>query len=267
MSRAQKPSRGKKQPARDKTGSQTKPLAPQDRITLYGRHVALDILKDQNLRIYRLHLCKSNREQGIINEIKQTALTRGIDIRYHDKLSLSRISKNARQDQGVAIDIQAPHYFHADQRLSQLPERYRLLAVDGIHNPANLGMIIRSACAGAIDALILPGKNCASLSPLVYKASAATLFRLPIYHCDTLAPVLDRLKQQNARIYTLDARAPLSVFNRPATPKEIFVLGNEQTGCSQEVLSLAHAQVMIPMNRGVESLNVAITAAILAFLS
>ena len=230
-------------------------------ITLYGRNVVLEILNDKSVSIHKLHMADSNKPDGSIKKILLLAKERNIEILKHDKAGLSRISKNAKQDQGVAIDIISKSYLHADE--IQKLQSFRLIALDGIHNPQNLGMIIRSCAAGNIDGIILPKKNSAKISPLVVKASAGTLFKLPIYFCNKLADILPQLS--DAKIYTLSSHAKNTIYDVDETKKTIYVLGNESEGVSPEVAKLCNTSIAIPMNRGVESLNVAVTAALIAF--
>jgi 23S rRNA (guanosine2251-2'-O)-methyltransferase len=233
-------------------------------ITLYGRNSVIEVLEDEAVRIHKLHLSKSNREEGIITKMIQLAQRRGVEITYHDKAGLSRISKNAKQDQGVAIDIVAKNYSDANDLVAFEAQSARFLALDGVHNPQNLGMIIRSAAAGNIDGIILPKKNSAKLSPLVMKASAGTLFKIPIYYCDSLEAILPKLK--SFQIYQLSSHAEHDIYSKGLSKKAIYVLGNESEGVSAEVSVWCNESLSIPMQRGVESLNVAITAALIAFI-
>ena len=231
-------------------------------ITLYGRNVVVEVLQDDTIEVHKLHLANSNKPDGAIKKILKLAKERGIEITHHDKASLSRISKNAKQDQGVAIDILSQSYQSASE-ISKLFS-YRLIALDGIHNPQNLGMIIRSCAAGNVDGLILPKKNSAKISPLVVKASAGTLFKLPIYFCNTLEDVLPTLN--SAKIYALSSHATHSIYDLTRDEKAVFVLGNESDGVSAEVEKLCNETLSIPMQRDVESLNVAVTASLIAFM-
>ncbi|QOP44993.1 TrmH family RNA methyltransferase [Sulfurimonas paralvinellae] len=231
-------------------------------ITLYGRNVVIEMLQDKSIEIHKLHMANSNKPDGAIKKILLLAKERGVAITHHDKNALSRISKNAKQDQGVAIDIISKSYAHASE-LQKLTS-YRLIALEGIHNPQNLGMIIRSCAAGNIDGIILPKKNSAKISPLVVKASAGTLFKLPIYFCEKLEDTLRELN--GADIYALSLDAKESLYDIQTSEKTIFVLGNESEGISPDVAKLCNKKLIIPMNRGVESLNVAVTAALLAFM-
>lgn len=232
-------------------------------ITLYGRNVAVEVLRDGTVQIHKLHLSKSNRVDETINEIIDLAEMRGVEIKYHTKEALSRISKNSAQDQGVAIDVKALNYRSASQIETDLPGGFRLLALDGINNPQNLGMIVRSAAASRIDGIVLPKKNSTKLSPLVMKASAGTLFKIPIYYCDTLSEILS-LKE--TAFITLSSHAKDDIYSLKIPSKAVFVLGNESEGVSDAVMKASTHSVSIPMYRGVESLNVAVTAGIVSFL-
>ncbi len=233
-------------------------------ITFYGRNVTIELLEDKSVEIHKVHLSDSNKMDGAIKSILTLCQQRNIEVYYHNKAKLSRISKNAKQDQGVAIDVITPKYLHVNHIESYFEHGYRLLALDGIHNPQNLGMIIRCAAAGNIDGIILPKKNSAKLSPLVMKASAGTLFKIEIFYCDTLQESLQPLSH-HSEIYALSSHALKSLETLTIPKKSIFVLGNESEGVSPDVLSLCNNSVAIPMNRGVESLNVAVTAALIAF--
>jgi 23S rRNA (guanosine2251-2'-O)-methyltransferase len=193
------------------------------------------------------------------------AQKRGIEIAYHDKKSLSYISKNSKQDQGVALDIVFENSISEEEFL-EANSSYKILALDGITNPQNLGMIIRSATAGSIDAIIIPTTKNAQISPLVIKASVGTIFDMIIIKSQNLAKTLQKFQSKGARVYTLSSYAKDSYKDEVYSSRDIFVLGSESDGVSGEIESLSDSQISIPMSRGVESLNVAVTASLLAFM-
>jgi 23S rRNA (guanosine2251-2'-O)-methyltransferase len=217
--------------------------------------------------VYCVHLADSNKPGGIIRDIEQLAAQRGIPIKHHGKTELSRISKNSREDQGVAADLQLPRYRHLDAFLNEWSPSAgtRLLALDRITNPQNLGMLIRSACAGGIDAVLLPDKGSAPLSPLVIKASAGTVFKCPLLRCGELTAALAALQRRGLRVCVLSSHAEQTLEQLPRDAGRVYVLGNESEGVSPAVEALADTRVRIPMANGVESLNVAVTAALLAY--
>ncbi|MCK7595712.1 RNA methyltransferase [Microbulbifer sp. CAU 1566] len=235
-------------------------------LTIYGRKPVLEALEDSSLPVHKLHLADSNRKDQLISRIEQLASERNIEIAYLDRKGLSRISKNARQDQGVALDLALPRYGTAEAFLQeQHNEHFELLALDGITNPQNLGMIIRSACAGGIDGILLPRKGCAQIDPLVIKASVGTLFKTRILRCEQLAPVLKKFAEQGARVCALSSHAKDTLRSIDTAAPNIFVLGNETHGVSTAVSETCSHRLRIPMQNDVESLNVAITAALISF--
>ncbi len=236
-------------------------------LTIYGRKPVLEALQDFSLPIHCLHLADSNKPGGILRDIEQLAAQRAIAIKYHSKVELSRISKNSREDQGVAIDLQLPQYRRLEQFLQhwQPASNARILAVDRITNPQNLGMLIRSACAGGVAAVVIPDKGSAPLSPLVIKASAGSLFKCPIVRCGELREALTLLQQHGLQIGVLSSHASQNLFELPKNIARVYVLGNETDGVSAEIMAMADVNINIPMANAVESLNVAVTAALLSY--
>ncbi|MGV6808123.1 MAG: TrmH family RNA methyltransferase [bacterium] len=240
-------------------------------LTVYGRKPVLEALENPDIECFRLHLADSNKSGGIISDIIEIAKTRQIEIVYHSRAELSRISRNQKQDQGVAADMLCPKMKTLDDFLESPGIPFQLIALDGVTNPQNLGMIIRSVAASPVDGLLLSKKGNAEIDPLVIKASAGTVFRCPIIRCDSLLDALKRLQRNQGEnnsplqicSLSLDADQTLGEFSPQGSV--IYVLGNETDGVSREVADLCNHHLKIPMHNGVESLNVAVTAALVAF--
>ncbi len=238
-------------------------MIPKNLLTIYGRNPVLEALQSKELQIYALHLSKSNKKSDKIDLMLKLAKSRGIEVKYHDKEKLSRISKNKKQNQVVALDIILQNFTDLNGLKSK--SNYKVLALDGIENPQNLGMIIRSAAAGDIDALIIPKKGTASVtSPLVIKASAGTLFKMPVIQSENLYNTLKELAINGAKLIVLDSNSKNKLKKLKKFEKSVFILGNESRGVSKEIAQIAEVKAKIAMNREVESLNVAVTASIIA---
>ncbi len=240
------------------------------RMTLFGRNTAIEILRDASIAIYRVHLAHSNRPGPAINEILSLCEQRSIPLKMHDKQALSRISKNGRQDQGVALDIATPNHQKLEDFLEDTAKNApgadcELLLLDGITNPQNLGMIIRSLAASTMQGLVLPQKGCARLDPLVYKASAGCVSKARILDCATVEDAILSLKRAQFKLLGLTGRGQETLSCTDGSHRKVFMLGNESEGLSDAALKACDQQVMIPMQNGVESLNVAVTAGIIAF--
>ncbi|MEH6589723.1 MAG: RNA methyltransferase [Halioglobus sp.] len=251
----------------DSTDYQEKKAFFDQVLTVYGRNAVLDALRDANLPCYSIHLAESNRDNAAIAEIKRIAQTRDIPLKTHSRVALARISRNGKQDQGVAADIICPGFMSLQDFLAKLDHNKpcRLLALDGITNPQNLGMIIRSAAAGNIDGIIWSKRGNATLGPLVIKASVGTVYRAPILSCHDLPGSLQDCADKGFDVYTLEADANESLFAGARAKQAIYVLGNESDGVSKAVSNVANRALSIPMNNGVESLNVAVAASLIAY--
>ncbi len=235
-------------------------------LTLYGRKPVLEALQNEDIPVFRLHLARDNRSSHTLEQILALAEKRRVDVRRHTRLALSRISGNSRQDQGVAIDVIPPQYLP----LVALPAQQRnmeLIALDGVTNPRNLGMIIRSVAASPATGLVLPRRGCARLDALVIKASAGTLLRSRIYHCEELPGGLDYLLDAGFEIVGLSSDGDVDIKDITDTGRRVLILGGETRGLSTQASARCHRVARIPLDGGVESLNVAAAAAIVAFRS
>jgi 23S rRNA (guanosine2251-2'-O)-methyltransferase len=233
-------------------------------LTIFGRKPVAEALS-LPLKPFRLHLASSNKSSAELDALIAQATQKGADVCYHSREALSRISKNARQDQGVALDLECQGFQRLDDFLTEAPPDFELLALDNVTNPQNLGMIIRSVCASPMTALLLPDKGCAPLDALVIKASAGTLFKARILRCPNLAEALAELKRRGADCYSLAANGRHSLHQLPFSGRQVYVMGNETSGVSAEVDRLCNARLGIPLCNGVESLNVSVAASLVAF--
>lgn len=234
-------------------------------ITIYGRKPVIEALKDHTLTIETLHLADSNKPSSIITDMLSLAKARNITVQYHDKLALSRISRNGKQDQGVAADVLMKSFKNLDEFINEAADHSTIIAVDGINNPQNLGMIIRSVTASACHGLLLSSKENTQLSPLVVKASVGSVFSAPIIKTPELRSALIKLQQNGYKIASLTGNTTDNLFNYHRSEKTVFVLGNETEGVSKPILDISDKCLKIPMHNGIESLNVAVAAALVAF--
>ena len=239
-------------------------------ITIYGRNPVLEVLRDPSLQIYRLHLAKSNRDSSTVRELKDLAAKRDIEVALHSREQLSRISRNNKQDQGVACDIYCPGFQPYQEALKDLKnlstaDNPCIIALDSVTNPQNLGMIIRSVTASPAYGLLLPSKGSAAISPLVIKASAGTAFKGNILSCDDLEDSLKEFQKRGFKLCTLTSHNATPIKDFSAKDPIVFILGNETHGVRQSIMDISDYRISIPMENGVESLNVAVTAALVAF--
>ena len=234
-------------------------------LTIYGRKPVLEALTAKKLHLQKLHLADSNKPAEILDRITTLAERQQLDIQLHDKKALSRISKNSKQDQGVALDIFCPDFLTLEDFLTHLPEKFSLIALDNIVNPVNLGMIIRSVTASPSTGILLPQKGCAKIDSLVIKGSAGTIFNATLIRCENLLDAMIQLKSLGTHIVAMDASGDEKSLKQKSHPRELFIVGNETDGVSQAIKDICDTLIRIPMENNIESLNVSIAASLIAF--
>jgi 23S rRNA (guanosine2251-2'-O)-methyltransferase len=211
-------------------------------------------------------------EGSIIREITQLADSVGLPVERMSALELSRISKQGKQDQGVALDVQAPHYQSLNEALELFGDRLKsgaqlrpIFLLDGVQTPANLGMILRSLCAAGVEGVILPRRGCAPLNPLAVKASAGVALKAPVWSCETALEAAEALRALGLSLFGLRGEEARCLYTELTEASGVWVLGNESEGVSAEVSAQITAWASIPMTGGVESLNAAVAASVVAF--
>lgn len=138
----------------------------------------------------------------------------------------------------------------------------KLLALDNVQDPTNLGTILRTAEAVGIDGIVLSADCCDIYSPKVIRGSMGAVFRVPYI---TVNKISDFIKD-NRQIYCYASVVHKNAekinnvnFNTPC----LVAIGNEGNGLKEETISLCNKSITIPMNGRAESLNAAVAASII----
>ena len=140
----------------------------------------------------------------------------------------------------------------------------RIVLLESVRDPANIGAMIRSAAALGVDRLIL-SEDCADIyHPRAVRAAMGTLFNQRIDRTDRLSEVIGQLRESGRRVFAaaLDPAAQKLGTFRPEKG-DCVVIGNEGHGLSEETVRACGNSVYIPMSGRAESLNAAVAAAIL----
>ena len=225
-----------------------------------------EALLDDRATVTRLVVAR-NAQGESINRIKELAATRGITVEHVDPHRVTHLSRNGRHDQGVVARVESPGLCELADWLAARPpaESLSALLLDGLTNPANVGMIIRSAVAAGLDGVILPRAGSPDVGPLVVKASAGVALFAPVLRAPTAEAATRALVAAGTALIGLRAGSPTTIWDVPLSPRAVFVLGNETLGISAAVAEAVTAWVSVPLAGGVESLNVATAATVVAF--
>ena len=139
----------------------------------------------------------------------------------------------------------------------------RVLFLESVRDPGNLGTIVRAARAFGVTALVLSA-DCADIyNPRVLRAAMGALFRQQIFITKDFVEVV-RARAEGSRVFaaTLTENA-VKLGEAKLLPGDAVVVGNEGHGLSRAVIDAATDQIYIPMEQGVESLNAGVAASLL----
>ena len=139
----------------------------------------------------------------------------------------------------------------------------KLLILDNIQNPGNLGTIIRSAVAFNIDTIILSNDTVDLYNPKVIRATEGMIFNINIISRD-LYSFINSIKSEY-KIYGTNVKDGINVKNVAKSEKYAIIMGNEGKGVKKELQELCDENIYIDMNPLCESLNVGVATSIILY--
>ena len=151
--------------------------------------------------------------------------------------------------------------------VSKLDEREignKVLILDELQDPGNLGTIIRSSVAFNIDTIVLSENTVDLYNDKVIRSSEGMLFKINIIKRN-VEELINKLKRENYKIYGTKVTDGNNLKNTEFPSKLAFIVGNEGNGVRKEILNLCDEYIYIPMNDKCESLNVAIATSIILY--
>jgi RNA methyltransferase, TrmH family len=134
-----------------------------------------------------------------------------------------------------------------------------------VRDPGNAGTVLRSADAAGAGAVVFTEASVDPYNPKTVRASAGSLFHLPVVRGAPVSDAIDRVRSAGARVLSLDARGTESLFATDLAGPVAFVFGNEAHGLPQDVVARTDATVRVPHRGRAESLNLAAAATVCLF--
>jgi TrmH family RNA methyltransferase len=163
-------------------------------------------------------------------------------------------------------DTETPQGILAVLQFSDLPIPDSLdfiLIPDQIHDPGNLGTLLRSAAASGVQAVLLPPETTDAFAPKVLRAGMGAHFRLPI-RVLTWEEIGQVCKSSNLQMILADMTGN-SCWETNLCQPLALIIGGEAEGASEEARRLADKRISIPMPGKIESLNAGIAGSVLMF--
>lgn len=240
--------------------SKTNSKPDKNQLILYGRHAVLSALKNPRRKVSKLLCTKENAE-----EIRRTAPD--IPLQIVERKEIDKLLPAEAVHQGFALFCSElpPVAIEDIITMAENQENCHVLILDQVTDPQNIGAIIRSAVAFNTLALIVQDKNSPTETGSMAKASAGMIEFLPICRVTNLSRALEQLKDAGFWTIGMDGYAQTTVDKLKKGGKNAIIMGSEGKGMRRLVEENCDITVKLPMNKKVESLNVATAAAIMLY--
>jgi 23S rRNA (guanosine2251-2'-O)-methyltransferase len=238
----------------------------QGRTRVYGLHAARAVIERRPEA-----LCHATLLAGALNGRLETLVHQlealDVVIERVPRQVLDARAAGARH-QGVMLDVRPMQPLSLSDFEALVVRRARalkLLVLDQVEDPRNLGACLRTADAAGCDALIAPKNRAARLTPAAAKAAAGAAETVPLIYVANLVRALKWLQEAGVWIVGTDAEASQSLFEAKLSAPLAVVLGSEGRGMRRLTRETCDELVSIPLAGGVESLNVSVAAGIVLF--
>ena len=140
----------------------------------------------------------------------------------------------------------------------------KVVLLDGVQDPGNVGTIIRNCVAFGVDTIVLSKGSVNPYNDKVLRSTGGMIYNINIIISD-LESIIDKLREDNIKIYGTSLKSSISLENMPKSDKFAIIFGNEGNGVSENILNNCDVNVRIDMERDCESLNVGVSSGIVLY--
>lgn len=231
---------------------------------IFGKNSVTELLNNEKRNIGKILIQKGAKDPKT-EQIISLAKQRGVVFQFVPKEKFSKFSQYAHQ--GVVAYVAPVEYMELDDFLDKKKDGFkRVIILDGVEDPHNVGAIIRSSVCAGFDAIILPSRRTSLINSTVEKASMGAVNLLDIVMVNSLSNTVDKLKDRDFWIIASEADGKDNYFDIDYCGMNFaLVMGGEHSGISSTIMKKADFKVKIPMSANFNSLNVSNAAAIIMF--
>lgn len=235
-------------------------------LCLFGLNSAQVLADRAPQLILTAFLSRERTDDPRIKALKDKLDECGISVQTAAKAKLDELTGGAVH-QGIVLTVRPPQSWDEndleDFLTAKAGENLLFLVLDGVTDPHNLGACLRSAWAFGAAAVIVPKDRSAALSGAALKSASGAAFEVPLCVVTNLARTLERLKDHGVMVAGLAAgQGSYELQEAPLSGSIALVAGSEGEGMRHLTSQKCDVIVRIPMQEGVESLNVSVAAAI-----
>ena len=241
-------------------------LLKNNQIPIAGRHSILSALNNKNRKLHYLITTNTNfsKWKDEINKLKLK-----LDIEVKTKEEMDKIN-NYKPHQNAILITEPLQRLSMDEFLShhrfnnKIP--IRLILLDEVTDPQNVGAIIRSALAFKMDGLALSQRNSPQETSALTKASSGAIEKLQIIELSNMSREIKKLQKYNFSVYGLAGEGEKDVYElENETGNVALILGSEGKGLRRLTKENVDSLIKIPINAQSDSLNVSNAASVAMF--
>ncbi len=226
-----------------------------------GLNPVKEALQAEICRVTRV-LVTRGKSNHRLQTIIDAARAASVPLQFETRATLTSKAKTI-QHQDVVADLAALPYTPWEDLKQSLPSR--LLLLDGVEDPHNLGAVLRTAEAVGVGGVLLPRRRSCGLTPAVLKSSAGAAFHLPVARIGNVAQTLRQLKQMGYWIVGLDMKGKDLARDLPLNERLAISVGGENQGLRRVVRCHCDFLISIPMRGRISSLNLSVAAGIFLY--
>ncbi|PCK20557.1 RNA methyltransferase [Bacillus pumilus] len=208
------------------------------------------------------HLVEEALKSGIVKELMVTAPDM-LPADIKPDIELYELSEEAFS---AMTETETPQHITAVCTLPVFEDKTyeRILLLDAVQDPGNLGTLIRTADAAGLDAVILGDGTVDAFNGKTLRSAQGSHFHLPIIK-QTLQQAIPVFKEQGIPVYGSALKDAKEYRHIVGEGSFALIVGNEGAGIDPEILQMTDQNLYVPMYGQAESLNVAVAAAVLVY--
>lgn len=200
--------------------------------------------------------------QSLIKQVREL----NIPTQYVPKES--HLFPSGKNHQGVLAYLSPVSYHKLENILPQVFEEGKVpfvLVLDRITDVRNFGAIARSAYCAGVHAIVIPDQGSAQITDDAIKTSAGALHHIPVCREKNMKTVMELLNQSGLITVGCSEKGKMLLHKIDLTVPVAIIMGNEETGIADDIIKRCSELARIPMEFGVQSLNVSVAAGIAAY--
>jgi 23S rRNA (guanosine2251-2'-O)-methyltransferase len=205
-------------------------------------------------------------DKALFKELKEALANKKYTLQFVPVEKINRLT--TKNHQGVVAFISPVVYHEIENVLNDVFEAGDIpsvLVLDRITDVRNFGAIARTAECAGVHAIVIPDRNSALITSDSIKTSSGALHKIPVCKTKDLVETVEYLKNAGLRVVACTEKTNDFVFDVTLSGPTTIILGSEEDGISQELLSLAHQRAKIPLLGTIGSYNVGVSAGVILY--